>query len=117
MPQHPGPVTVRVEPPRQPEAERLLGCSTAIPPSPYPPDSNSLLDIATLERAEVAFYVARDGERAVGIAALVAETGAARGELKRMFVDQAARGRGVAAALLERIEADAAARGLAEIVL
>jgi len=117
MPQHPAPVTVSVEPPRQAEVERLLDASTAFAQSLYPPESNFLLDIATLERAEVAFYVARDGERAVGIAALVAEADASRGELKRMFVDQAARGRGVAAALLERIEADAAARGLAEIVL
>ena len=117
MPQHPAPVTVSVEPPRQPEVERLLDGSTAFAQSLYPPESNFLLDIATLERPEVVFYVARDGERAVGIAALVAEADAERGELKRMFVDPAARGRGVAAALLERIEADAAARGLAEIVL
>ncbi|KRC61147.1 hypothetical protein ASE14_09455 [Agromyces sp. Root81] len=117
MPQHPGPVTVSIEAPRQPEVERLLDGSTAFAQSLYPPESNFLLDIATLERPEVAFYVARDGERAVGIAALVAEADASRGELKRMFVDPAARGRGVAAALLERIEADAAARGLPEIVL
>ncbi|SIN87619.1 GNAT family N-acetyltransferase [Agromyces cerinus] len=117
MPQHPVPVTVSIEAPRQPEVERLLDASTAFAQSLYPPESNFLLDVATLERPEVAFYVARDGERAVGIAALVAEADASRGELKRMFVDPAARGHGVAAALLERIEADAAARGLVEIVL
>ena len=117
MPQHPAPVTVSIEPPRQAEVERLLDASTAFAESLYPPESNFLLDIATLERPEVSFYVARDGGRAVGIAALVAYTAAARGELKRMFVDPAARGRGVAAALLERIEADASARGLIEIVL
>ncbi|MCD2441308.1 GNAT family N-acetyltransferase [Agromyces sp. SYSU K20354] len=122
-------VTISIEPPRQPEVERLLDGSTAYAQSLYPPESNFLLDIATLERPEVAFYVARDGERAVGIAALVTETAAtdsderaddptpARGELKRMFVDPAARGRGVAASLLTRIEADAAARGIGEIVL
>ncbi|AWB96436.1 hypothetical protein DCE93_12905 [Agromyces badenianii] len=113
---HPS-VTVAVEPPRQPEVERLLDGSTAYAESLYPPESSFLLDIATLERAEVAFYVARDGDRAVGIAALVAEADASRGELKRMFVDPEARGRGVAAALLDRIEADAAARGIIEIVL
>ena len=120
-------VTVAIEPPRQPEVERLLDGSTAYAQSLYPPESNFLLDIATLERPEVAFYVARDGERAVGIAALVVEAAdsdersdapaAARGELKRMFVDPTARGRGVAAALLSRIEADAVARGIREIVL
>ncbi|GAA1797051.1 GNAT family N-acetyltransferase [Agromyces neolithicus] len=121
-------VTVSIEPPRQPGVERLLDGSTAYAQSLYPPESNFLLDISTLERPEVAFYVARDGERAVGIAALVVETAAdsddradapapARGELKRMFVDPSARGRGVAAALLTRIEADAEARGIRQIVL
>ena len=126
-------ITVSIEPPRQPEVERLLDGSTAYAQSLYPPESNFLLDIATLERAEVAFYVARDADRAVGIAALVIEAAAeaavndsdersdasatARGELKRMFVDPSARGRGVAAALLTRIESDAVARGIREIVL
>lgn len=113
------PITIAVEPPRQPEVERLLDGSSAYAQSLYPPESNFLLDIATLEQPEVAFYVARLGRagRAVGIAALVAEGDAASGELKRMFVDPSARGRGVAGALLARIEADASARGIREIVL
>jgi putative acetyltransferase len=114
-------VTITVEPPRQPEVERLLDASTASAQELYPPESNFLLDLPTLEQPEVAFYVARLGETgvAVGIAAFVAEAqaGAARGELKRMFVDPSARGRGIAGALLARIEADASARGIREIVL
>ena len=123
MDQQHSPITIAVEAPRQPEVERLLDGSTAYAQSLYPPESNFLLDIATLERPEVSFYVARDGERAVGIAALVidaeaaTDAPAARGELKRMFVDPAVRGRGVAGALLTRIEADASARGIREIVL
>ncbi|MFD4421131.1 GNAT family N-acetyltransferase [Agromyces sp. NPDC058484] len=125
------PISIAVEPPRQPEVERLLDGSSAYAQGLYPPESNFLLDIATLERPEVAFYVARDrGDHrddasgpAVGIAALVTEpspapdAAPAHGELKRMFVEPAARGRGVAGALLARIEADAAARGIREIVL
>ena len=117
------PVTITVEPPRQPEVERLLDGSTTYAQSLYPPESNFLLDIATLERPEVAFYVARLGATgpAVGIAAFVdagaTDAQAARGELKRMFVDPSARGRGIAGALLARIEADASARGIREIVL
>ncbi|WP_254431386.1 GNAT family N-acetyltransferase [Agromyces sp. Marseille-P2726] len=120
--QHP-PIAITVESPRQPEIERLLDGSSAYAQSLYPPESNFLLDVATLERPEVAFYVARDGHRAVGIAALVADVGMGpdgapeRGELKRMFVDPDVRGRGVAAALLARIEADAVARGIREVVL
>lgn len=122
--QHPD-ITIAVEPPRQPEVELLLDGSSAYAQSLYPPESNFLLDIATLELPEVTFYVARDDGRAVGIAALVADLtttatdapAPARGELKRMFVDPSARGRGVAGALLTRIEADASARGIREIVL
>lgn len=133
--QHP-PVTITIESPRQPEVERLLDASSAYAQSLYPPESNFLLDLTDLERPEVAFYVARIGERAVGIAALVVESTAdtdgeppttgelattgelpTTGELKRMFVDPSARGRGVAGALLTRIEADAAARGIHQLVL
>lgn len=119
--QHPR-ITIAVEPPRQPEIERLLDAGTADAQRLYPPESNFLLDLAALERPEVWFYVARDGDRAIGTAALVVEIEAAdappaRGELKRMFVDPVARGRGVAGALLARIEADASARGIREIVL
>ena len=54
-------VSIAVEPPRQPDAERLLDGSTADAQRLYPPESNFLLDIAALERPEVAFYVARLG--------------------------------------------------------
>lgn len=132
------PVTIAIESPRQPEVERLLDDSSAYAQSLYPPESNFLLDLATLERPEVTFYVARIGARAVGIAALVVESPAATvgeppaatvgeppatgephatGELKRMFVDTSARGRGVAGALLARIETDTAARGIRRLVL
>lgn len=120
---HAASVTVALEPPRQPEVERLLDGSTAYAQSLYPPESNFLLDVATLEAPGVAFFVARQGGTAVGIAALVVEagepdaTGPARGELKRMFVDPSARGAGVARALLDAIETAARARGLDELVL
>ncbi|MFD5864879.1 GNAT family N-acetyltransferase [Agromyces sp. NPDC127015] len=115
-------VAISIEPPRQPEVERLLEGSTKYSRSLYPPEACFLLDVAQLERPEVRLYVARDAlGAAVGIAALVDETpgdaAGRRGELKRMFVDPAGRGLGVAGALLTRIEADAASRGLGEIVL
>lgn len=115
-------VVIAVEPPRQPEVERLLEGSTEYSRSLYPPEACFLLDVAQLERPEVRLYVARDASgAAIGIAALVdeepaGETGA-RGELKRMFVDPAGRGLGVAGALLARIESDAVERGIDEIVL
>jgi putative acetyltransferase len=114
-------MSVAVEPPRQPEIERLLAGSTTYAQSlGYPPEANFLLDVAQLERPGVRVYVARDESgRALGIAALVDDerSGGARGELKRMFVDDAARGSGVAGRLLHAIETDASSRGVRQIVL
>lgn len=110
-------VRITIESPRQPEVERLLDQSTEFAQSLYPPESNFLLSIDSLEQPEVAFYVARDAVgSALGIAALV-DDGDGTAELKRMFVSAAARGHGLASRLISRIEADAAARGIRRIVL
>ncbi|MCD1570344.1 GNAT family N-acetyltransferase [Agromyces mediolanus] len=121
-------VTVRIEPPRQPEVERLLAGSSEYSFSlGYPPEACFLLDVGQLEQPGIRLFVARDESgAALGIAALVvgghtddehAADFAGRGELKRMFVDERARGLGVAGRLLEAVEADAASRGVREIVL
>lgn len=114
-------LSITVESPREPGVERLLTGSTRYAQSlGYPPEANFLLDVSQLEQPGVLVYVARDETgRALGIAAIVDGAGpdAGRGELKRMFVDDEARGLGVAGLLLERIETDAAARGIREIVL
>lgn len=120
-------VSITVEPPRQPEIEDLLRQSSAYAMALYPPESNFLLSIDSLEQPGVTFYVARGtrGE-AVGCAAIVvdAESGAGESgagtetaELKRMFVSPEARGQRVASQLLDRIETDAAASGIRRIVL
>jgi putative acetyltransferase len=114
-------VTIAVERPRQPEVEDLLVLSDQFAMSLYPPESNFLLDIESLERPEVTFYVARGklGE-ALGCAALVEGASSATSraaELKRMFVNPDSRGQGVAMLLIRRIEADARARGIRRIML
>ncbi|SDS04884.1 GNAT family N-acetyltransferase [Microterricola viridarii] len=118
-------LSIDVEAPRQDELLALLEQSTVYARSlGYPPESNFLLDVDALERSSVRVYVARDeGGRALGLAALVALEPDADGgrpgdaELKRMFVGERARGLGVAGALLRRIEADAAERGIRRLVL
>lgn len=111
------PVSVAVEPPRQSDIAQLLEGSTTYAQSlGYPPEANFLLDLAQLERPAVRVYVARDVDgAALGIAAIVDGNGL--GELKRMFVADTARGRGVAGRLLQSIETDASSRGLRQIVL
>ncbi len=69
----------------------------------------------------VAFYVARDGAQLLGFGAIAArgtdESGAAWGELKRMYVPPAARGRRIGRLILDRLVAHAKAQGLAVLRL
>nr|WP_047772435.1 GNAT family N-acetyltransferase [Wenxinia marina] len=71
---------------------------------------NHFLSLDQLEGPDIRFFTARDGTAVLGTAALALKDG--YGEVKSMFVDEAARGRGVAAALLARIEAEAEAARL-----
>ncbi|TFD29861.1 GNAT family N-acetyltransferase [Cryobacterium cryoconiti] len=114
--------TISIESPRQPELAELLRLSGEYAQSLYPPESNFLLSVEELEQPGVAVYVARDAAgHALGIAALVGGADAAgppgAAELKRMFVHPDARGHGVAGHLLTEMEADAATRGIREIIL
>jgi putative acetyltransferase len=91
------------ETPRQAEILALLQQSDAYMASLYPAESNHMLDVGSLCAPGVHFLVARWDGRIAGCAALVrGEAGA--GEIKRMFVDPAVRGKGVGRGLLERIE-------------
>ena len=109
--------TIAIESPREPGIGALLRQSARYAQSLYPPESNFLLGVDELELPAVSFYAARDESGlALGIAALVSQ-GDDTAELKRMFVDPGARGRGIARRLLARVEADALAGGIRRIVL
>ena len=103
-------IIVRIESPRQPDVLRLLSALDAYLVALYPPESNHLLDVDSLCAPDVRFFVARDGVRAVGCGALRLDGG--YGEVKRMFVDPAARRRSLGRAILERIEREARREGL-----
>jgi putative acetyltransferase len=109
-------LTIAVESPRQEGVIRLLDMSSAYAKSLYPPESNHMLDLSSLEKADVTFWVARVEDAIVGCCALV-EAGDGTAEIKRMFVDPAARGRNVARKLMETLEATALERGLSAIRL
>ena len=110
-------ISVRVEPPRASGVEALLQLSDEYAFSLYPAESCYLLDVSELERPGVSVFVGRDTDgAALGIAALV-EKGDGSAELKRMFVHEDARGRGLASALLTAVEEAAAASGVATMRL
>lgn len=113
------PTEIRPEPPRQPEVEELLHLSDLFAFALYPAESCYLLDVAELEKPGVTVFVARVDGRALGIAALVVDPGGPQSgaELKRMFVHEDARGRGLARALLSAVEAAAADAGVPELRL
>lgn len=109
-------VTIAIEPPRSRELLDFLRQSDEYTLSLYPPESCHLLGVDELEQPGVTVFVARAGDVALGMAALV-DRGDGTAELKRMFVPPAARGAGVAATLLESLEAFAAANGINSVQL
>lgn len=109
-------VVVSVERPDQPDVVRLIAAGDAFSASLYPPESNHMLDVAALLDPAVTFLVARQGGVAVGCGALVRKPGG-YAEIKRMFVDEAARGRHVGRRILEAIEAIARAEKIAALKL
>jgi putative acetyltransferase len=107
----PATLTIAPEPPRQDEVIALLRASDAFAEARYPPESRHLLDVTTLEKPEIRFFVARLDGQAVGCGALMRHADGT-GELKRMFVSDAARGRRIGEAILKRIEDEARAQGI-----
>ena len=74
------------------------------------------LDLSGLKAPEIRFWSAWDGEDLLGVGALK-RLGAGHGEVKSMHTAEAARRRGVAAAILAQIIAAAAASGLERLSL
>jgi putative acetyltransferase len=98
-------IRIAIEDPGQAEVAALLEESDAYMASLYPAESNHLLDIASLQRPEVTFLVARVDGRALGCGAVVSSGEGGWAEIKRMFVSPAARGLKLGRRLLGEIEA------------
>ena len=81
-----------------------------------PPESRHALDLDDLQRDGVRLWVARDGDRTIGTAAL-AHLEADHEELKSMRTDPALRGTGIASRLLAHVLADARWRGVGRVSL
>ena len=109
-------LSIALEPPRQEGVLRLLDMSDAYAQSLYPPESNHLVDVSSLEKPTVSFFVARHDGEIVGCCAL-AEAGDGTAEIKRMFVDPKARGLKVASKLMSALEAIAVEKRLRAVRL
>jgi len=97
-------MTIAIAPgdPTDPQVARMIGDSDRYYADLYPAESNHLLDPASLRAPNVLFLVARDGETICGFGAVVATP--PYGEIKRMYVDRAARRRGIGRDLLVALE-------------
>lgn len=91
---------IEIEPSDQPDIRALLAASDAYVAALYPAESNHLVDIDDLQGVGVFFFVARLDGKALGCASLVKKS-ADYVEIKRMYVDNAARGKGVGKHLIK----------------
>lgn len=101
--------------PRDPQVTALLHASHALMESLFPPEDNHYLSIDALCVPEVHFFAARNGDAVLGCGAF--KVMADYGEVKSMFTAEAGRGKGVASAVLNAIEAQARDLGLKDLKL
>jgi putative acetyltransferase len=88
--------------------------TTALAQSPR--ESCHAFDVSALQRPEVSFWAAWDGDDLLGVGALM-DLGGGHGEVKSMHTARAARGRGVGGAMVRHIVAVARDRGYRRLSL
>jgi putative acetyltransferase len=110
--------TIAPEPLGSPDAQALIALLDAELTERYPNPDDNHFDLAAEEVAQGSgvFLVARAAGLPVGCAAL-RRIDAASGEVKRMYVAPAERGRGLGGRLLDELERTARALGLRRMVL
>lgn len=101
--------------PHHPQATALLQASHALMQDLFPPEDNFFLSIDDLCADNIYFFAARRGEILRGTGALAVKGD--YGELKSMFVDPAARGQGIADAVMRALEDQARELGLSALKL
>lgn len=107
---------IAFETPNQPDVIALIADLDAYQLTLYPPESVYALDLASLMQPHVKFAVARDEDgTAIGCAAVVLSP--EYGEIKRMYVQPAGRGKGTARDLLTLLEQAALDAGCRQMVL
>ncbi len=88
--------------------------TTALAQSPR--ESCHAFDVSGLQRPEVSFWAAWQGDELLGVGALM-DLGGGHGEVKSMHTAKAARGRGVGSAMVRHIIGTARERGYRRLSL
>lgn len=101
--------------PFDPQPRALLEQSHALMQSLFPTEANNYLSLEALTAEHIRFFVAREGDRVLGTGALALMGD--YGEIKSMFTDPDARGKGVASAILRALEDCGREAGLAMLRL
>jgi putative acetyltransferase len=105
------PVTIRQEDPAQADIIAMLERGEEHSASLYPAESNHHLALEALRHPDICFFVARDqNDLALATGALVLNGDWA--EIKRMWVEEPARGFGLSRRMLEALIARARAAGI-----
>jgi len=99
--------------PGHPEAQRLMALSEAYMSALYPAESNHFEPADGLRPPGGCFYGAWRGEQLVGCGGVKRFEADRYGEIKRLFVLDSERGRGVARQLMARLEAELVDSGIA----
>jgi putative acetyltransferase len=110
------PWVIAAETPDQPEVAALLALADARSASLYPVESRHGLSLDALLAQAARFYVARIDGVARGCGGYIPLPEQAA-EMKRVFVAAEARGRGIGRAIVEAVEAAAAAEGARRMYL
>jgi putative acetyltransferase len=116
-------IVIRPERPDHPQVRTLLDELDHYLATLYEQEANHILDIPALLAPEVSFLVAAQGERIVGCGAVrrmpaeAVTAGRPYGEIKRMMVAPAARGKRIGERLLGSLEALLRDNGIGQALL
>ncbi len=108
-------ISVGFEPPTNPDLAAMHDARIAFNFEGYDPEDCFTPPVSALADPDMRFRVARAEGVVVGMAALRLDDG--WGEVKAVFVDPATRGKGVARALMDNLEATAREEGLGTLRL
>lgn len=110
------PLVITISDPAVPETVALLEAHLELMRSTSPPESVHALDIEDLRTSDITFWTVHDDGALVGCGALKVLDDR-HGEVKSMHVRHNMRGRGIAAALVEKIIQTAIDRGFTRLSL